>query len=469
MIVYQNVYELTKIIKNTLENQSELTFFKVSGEVSNYKHHSSNHRYFTLKDKQASINVVMFSMYAKDLTFEPKNGDHVTITGQISVYEPSGTYSVRANKMEKVGLGLLYEQFVKLKNDLEKLGYFDESLKKSIPKYPQAIGLVTSKTGAVFHDVFITLEKRYPLIPLYFYQAQVQGATASKSIADQINQANIDKLVDVLIVGRGGGSIEDLWAFNEMPTIEAILNSKIPIITAIGHETDTTISDYVADLRAATPTAAAVFASPNLSDLKAYNNELNHKISTQLIQYLNDKNTRLIHLSEQLNLLSPLNKLTRDREHLHQLNHLLHRNFQIYLVKLKSDVNILVGRLKSPLDKIKYYQDQTYLLKDRLKTHLSNHLIHKKQKLLMLNDQLYPLFEKQIFERSKILSNNIQNLKTLNPLAKIEAGFGLLRQNQKIVTSTIQIKKDDLLEIEIQDAYIKTKIVDIKEKTHGTS
>lgn len=463
MIIYQNVSELTQVVKTSLENNPELTFFKVNGEISNYKHHSSNHRYFTLKDKKSQISVVMFSTYANQITFEPKDGDFVSITGQISLYEPSGTYSIRALKLEKVGQGLLYEKYLKLKADLEKLGYFDQSLKKHLPKFPKAIGVVTSKTGAVLHDITQTLEMRYKLAPLYLYQASVQGGGSAQSIAAQIIKANEDNIVDVLIVGRGGGSIEDLWAFNEIAVIEAILKSKIPIITAIGHETDTTISDFVSDARAATPTQAAVLASPNMLDLMNDIKDLTKHLILSFKRSLDNKSIQILHLSQNLSHLSPLTKLTNDKSKVIQLEKLLTKNFEYVLVKTTSLVNILQKRIISPSEMLNKRKDSFKSFNQMNFINIKAIFNNKKNKFNEINYYLLPNYKDIIINKKQQFFELIQTLKNLNPLSKLDIGFGLISKDNVIVKSSKDIFIDDVIEIKLKDGNIEAKVINKKD------
>ncbi|MFH0766600.1 MAG: exodeoxyribonuclease VII large subunit, partial [Bacillota bacterium] len=282
---YLTVTALTKYIKAKLEGDKHLFSILIKGEISNFKRHSRGHLYFTLKDEGAQMSAIMFSKDASRLEFDPKEGDHVLISGRISVYEPSGTYSLQVSSMKLDGIGELYLKYEALKKDLLEKGYFSEEHKKPIPKFPKVIGVVTSPTGAVIEDIKNTVSRRYLLTEIHLYPALVQGPGSAESIHNQILYANARNEVDVLIVGRGGGSIEDLWGFNEMPVIQAIYDSKIPIITAIGHETDYTISDFVSDLRAPTPTAAAELATPNKEDLLLKISESIAQIEYKTSQY----------------------------------------------------------------------------------------------------------------------------------------------------------------------------------------
>jgi exodeoxyribonuclease VII large subunit len=282
---YLTVTALTQYLKLKLENDPHLKKILLKGEISNFKAHSSGHFYFSLKDDKAQISAMMFSTYTKTLSFMPKDGDKVLVEGYISVYEARGSYSISIYAMTLDGIGELFLKYEQLKKEFEALGYFDQSIKKKIPQYPKAIGVITSPTGAVIQDIKNTVSRRYLLTKIVLYPALVQGEGSKDSLVRQIRRANEDNEVDVIILGRGGGSIEDLWSFNEAEVVVAIYESKIPIITAIGHETDTTLSDYAGDLRAPTPTAAAELATPNVSDILE---DLKEK-ERLLNYYMNDK------------------------------------------------------------------------------------------------------------------------------------------------------------------------------------
>ena len=265
-VKYFTVSQYNQAIKNFLDSKSECQNVHMRGEISNYKGHTRGHLYFTLKDEDSKINAVMFSSSAGKLNFEPKDGDEVLVDGRISVYVPNGGYQVYVDKMTLAGNGDLLKKFEELKNKLMEEGLFDQAKKKPIPKYPEKIGIVTAPTGAAIRDILSTIKRRYPLCETLLFPSLVQGELAAPDIVRQIERAQEYDL-DVLIVGRGGGSIEDLWAFNEEIVARAIYASNIPIISAVGHEPDFTIADFVADLRAPTPTGAAEMAVPNMVDL----------------------------------------------------------------------------------------------------------------------------------------------------------------------------------------------------------
>lgn len=311
---YLTVTALSKYIKYKFDHDHHLEEVLLEGEISNFKHHSRGHFYFTLKDENSQISATMFSREAQKVKFDVRDGMKVYVKGRVTVYEPSGSYQINVVEMKSDGIGDLYLAYEKLKKELEKEGYFDPLHKKPIPKYPKAIGVITSPTGAAIRDIINTINRRYPLAHMILYPAIVQGVDAKDDIALQIKKANKDNLVDVLIVGRGGGSIEDLWAFNERVVADAIYDSNIPVISAVGHEIDFTIADFVSDVRAATPTAAAELATPNIEVLKK---NISYYIDTMTkkINYLiNDNKMKLLSLDKRLEINNPISILKRERE-----------------------------------------------------------------------------------------------------------------------------------------------------------
>lgn len=293
-------------LKTILEKDQYLSHFKIKGEISNFKYHSNGNMYFNIKDESASINCIMFKSFAKNLEDEFKEGDQVEIDGSIYLYVKSGGYNINVRKMIKSGVGNLFVEYEKLKKEYQLKGFFNQEHKKAIPKYPNAIGVITAKTGAAIQDIITTLKRRYPVAKVIIYSTLVQGANAKEDIAKNIKRANDDKKCDVLIVGRGGGSIEDLWAFNESVVVDAIWNSNIPIISSVGHETDTTLSDYAADARAATPTAAAEIASPSIQELNNMLSSYQHTAVKALQNQFNYSKHKLEMLTNNQYFLDPL-------------------------------------------------------------------------------------------------------------------------------------------------------------------
>jgi exodeoxyribonuclease VII large subunit len=262
------VTQLNKYLKDRFDEDENLGAILVKGEISNFKNHYTGHLYFTLKDENSLIKCIMFKSYAERLAFKPKDGMKVMVFGSVSVFERDGVYQIYVKSMMEDGMGDLHEQFEQLKAKLEAEGLFDESHKKPIPLYPKVVGVLTSQTGAVIRDIINVSTRRNPNVYIRLLPVPVQGPGAAEKIAEKIKVMNEKKLADVLIIGRGGGSLEDLWPFNEKIVARAIYDSELPIISAVGHETDFTIADFVADLRAPTPSAAAELAVPDVYELK---------------------------------------------------------------------------------------------------------------------------------------------------------------------------------------------------------
>ncbi len=287
------VTDLNKYIKNKIDGDEMLNNVLVKGEISNFKNHYTGHMYFTLKDESSLIKCVMFKSYTTHLSFMPKDGMKVMVLGSVAVFERDGVYQIYAKAMKEDGLGSLYTAYEELKKKLEQEGLFEVAHKKKIPFMPKTIGVLTSNTGAVIRDIINVSTRRNPGVHIRLYPVPVQGPGAAEKIAEGIKFMNENKLADVLIIGRGGGSLEDLWPFNEEIVARAIYDSELPIISAVGHETDFTIADFVADLRAPTPSAAAELAVANIDDvretLKLYNNRykvaLKKKIELMRLSY----------------------------------------------------------------------------------------------------------------------------------------------------------------------------------------
>lgn len=344
---YLTVTALTKYIKYKFDHDYNLEEVLLEGEISNFRHNSRGHFYFTLKDENASISVIMFSSFAKTVKFEPKDGMKVFVKGNVSVYEPQGTYRLNVKEMKSDGVGDLYLAFQQLKSELEKEGLFDPRYKKKLPMFPNTVGVITSPTGAAIRDIINTIGRRYPLTRVVLYPAIVQGDGAKDDIVKQIKLANDQNICDVLIVGRGGGSIEDLWAFNERIVAQAIFDSNIPIISAVGHEIDFTIADFVADMRAATPTAGAEIATPSIDVLKEnikYNVDYMNKV---LKQRFDNMKLYINNLDKRMEALSPINTLNNKKMLLNEYKKQLNILFQSILNNKKNEYRLLENKLQT--------------------------------------------------------------------------------------------------------------------------
>ncbi len=280
------VSDLNQYIKNKIADDEYLNHVLIKGEISNFKNHYTGHMYFTLKDEKSLIKCIMFKSYAQKLRFMPKDGMKVFILGSVSVFERDGVYQIYAQAMEEDGLGDLYTKYQELKEKLEEQGLFDEIHKKKIPKMPKVVGVLTSQTGSVIKDIINVSTRRNPNVYIRLLPVPVQGEGAAEKIAEGIKYMNDNKLADVLIIARGGGSLEDLWPFNEEIVAHSIYNSEIPVISAVGHETDFTIADFVADLRAPTPSAAAELAVPDIYEVKQKINDNQARLRMALLKKL---------------------------------------------------------------------------------------------------------------------------------------------------------------------------------------
>lgn len=352
----KNVYSVGQVnayIKNMFAQDFMMQRISVKGEISNCKYHSSGHIYFTIKDAAGTMSAVMFAGNRRGLRFQMKEGDKVIVTGSIEIYERDGKYQLYAREIELDGAGNLYLRFEALKKELEEMGMFAPEYKKPIPKYIKRLGIVTAPTGAAIQDIRNIASRRNPYVQLILYPALVQGEGAVPSIVNGIQA--LDALgVDVIIVGRGGGSIEDLWAFNEEAVARAIFECETPVISAVGHETDTTIADYVADLRAPTPSAAAELAVFDYTDYKTQMGTLLNAMNRSMQQKLHVTRMKAEHYQTRLNFLSPENKLRENRKYAIDLEEQLHQQMKQILLMKKHRLALLSEQMEgiSPVKKL---------------------------------------------------------------------------------------------------------------------
>ena len=339
------VSQMNEYVRITLASDPVLHGVALIGEISNFKRYSSGHWYFTLKDEEAAINCVMFRQYNLSMSFVPENGEKVRLFGSVSLYAKTGSYQFYSESMVREGTGELYLRFERLKNKLMGEGLFDESRKKALPSFPKGIGIVTSRTGAVVHDIARVTWRRFPGMPLYLYSVKVQGEGAAEEIANGLYQLDRLDTIDIIIVGRGGGSMEDLWPFNEEVVARAIADCRKPVVSAVGHETDFSISDFVADVRAATPSHAAELIVPLKSsiteDIFQLQNAMENALTYQLHQHKNQLNL----LAERLKTLSPENRYTRMMTSVHDLEHRISIGYRNALHRKQMQLETLLRQI----------------------------------------------------------------------------------------------------------------------------
>lgn len=380
----------------------------------------------------------MFRTQASKLSFKPEEGMKVFIRGDVNVYEASGVYQLYAQTMEPDGIGGLFVAFNQLKERLQKEGLFNQNFKQPIPQYPKTIGVLTATTGAAIRDICTTIKRRYPQAEILIYPTLVQGAGAAPKITENIYLANRHALCDVLIVGRGGGSIEDLWAFNEEIVARAIFESRIPIISAVGHETDTTIADFVADLRAPTPTAAAELAVPNQQQL--YQQILHHQsiLHQMMTSRLNFERNRLTKLQNSYPLATPERLYRPFIERLAQTDAALQNATKLYLLNEKSKLQTIDSKMKlhSP----------------------SYQLSAAKQQLSHQTELLTQRMQQQLVQSKVAFTNQLRMLEALNPLALMSKGFSVAYKEENVVKSIHELEKGDTLHVTFQDGFAEAKV-----------
>lgn len=417
---YLTVSAVTRYLKAKFDIDENLQTVYLKGEISNFKAHTSGHFYFSLKDENSKINAIMFRSNASKVIFKPADGMKVLVTGRISVYEAMGSYQIYVDEMLEDGVGNLYIAFEQLKKKLQAEGLFDEAHKKPIPRIPKRVGIVTASTGAAIRDIMTTIKRRFPICETILFPTLVQGENAKDDIVRNIKRAE-DYDLDVLIVGRGGGSIEDLWPFNEEIVARAIYDCEIPVISAVGHEIDFTIADFVADLRAPTPTAAAELAVPNMSDLKKHIDQLSIRLNEAIYKKVNYLKLYLDSVKNSFVIKNPGVMFENRKQSLDLMN-----------TKLNELMLGKVDKMKNELEKIK----KSYVLTN--------------PKLLYKDNVV-------------CLKNIIDKLELLNPLNILSRGYSITYMNDKALKSVKEVKKDDVLKIKLYDGMLETRVSKIEE------
>jgi exodeoxyribonuclease VII large subunit len=453
-----SVSELTASIKKHLESRYPIVFVK--GEISNFKEQASGHLYFTLKDLESQISAVLFRGNTRELKRLPKNGDQVIVQGEINVYAPRGSYQIIIRKLDYLGLGELLMQLQALKDKLEKQGWFASSRKKTLPKFPRTIGVVTSPTGSVIQDILHVLNRRFAGFHLILNPVKVQGEGAASEIAQAIEQFNRYGLADVLIVGRGGGSLEDLWAFNEEKVAAAIFHSKIPIISAVGHETDFSIADFVADVRAPTPSAAAEIAMLETSHHLHQLNQTKNRLRAGILTELQHTRKQLDHFKRHPCIAAPFSIIEPYLQRVDDLRcdlqlciERLFQEKQMQLVAVKKQAIAL-----KPLNQILGLKQKLSILAKTIQTTLLQQYATRKKlfNAPALRINLEQRLKEQIGRRAQKLSQLISHLKGIDPKNLLSKGYCILfhEKKQSVILSAQELDAEDKVRLQLHDGKV---------------
>ena len=441
------VSELSRLIKATLEDN--FYNIRVKGEISGLKTNYSSGYYFDIKDEFAKLKCIIFKSDIRKIRCELKEGMSVTVYGRLNLYEPRGEYSFIVSEIEPFGYGELYVMFERLKEKLKKEGLFDESRKKTIPFLPERIGIVTSRSGAVLHDMVKIIKARFENVSIIFANASVQGLNAATEIAGAIELLNKyserERKIDVIIVGRGGGSIEDLWAFNEEITARAIYNSKIPVISAVGHETDFTIADFVADRRASTPSNAAEISVPVKSELIRQVESLNARLQSAVYKIILNKKNSISHLIQNIEKVSPQRMIENKKI---RINDLVENMLELVAGKINL-LNINISHLRTRL----FLKNPSNILKER-RLHING-----------LSEKLEKSALSRILNYRNIISSEKKALNSLSPYNVLKRGYSItFNEQNSVVSSVSQVKVNENLILLLSDGRLKTKVISAAEK-----
>ena len=439
---YLSVTTLTKYLKMKFDKDPYLERVYLTGQVSNFRKRPT-HQYFSLKDDRAVIQATIWSGIYQKLGFDLEEGMKINVVGRVQVYEPSGSYSIIIEKAEPDGVGALAIQFEQLKKKLSEEGLFQERFKQVIPQFAKRIGVVTSRSGAVIQDIITTVSRRFPGVEIVLYPTKVQGEGAAEEIARNIARANEREDLDVLIIGRGGGSIEDLWAFNEEIVVRSIFESRLPIISSVGHETDVTLADFVADKRAATPTAAAELATPVTKlDLLTYLQNQEKRMATAVQNTLSKKKEALRTLSQSVIFRQPERLYDGYLQRVDQLQLRLKQSINTELVRQQQKVLEQVHRLEqlSPINKVHRYQDRLLQFEK------------------LLRSQMAVVYDAKVAE-VKRLSEALLMLDTSRIVAR---GYAIVKKEDAVVSSAKDLKKTDQVTLMMRDGQVELEVKDVK-------
>lgn len=444
---YLSVSDLNYYINLKFKNDPYLHQVFLKGELSNFRYRRNSHQYFSLKDEKAKINVVMFRSAFEKLKFKPEEGMKVYVSGYIGVYPPQGSYQFYAQTMEPAGLGELYERLRQLQEKLSKEGLFAAEHKKRLPRFPDKIAVVTSASGAVIHDIMVTANRRFPHAEIDLFPAQVQGETAAASLVNAMEQIKerADEY-DVMIIGRGGGSLEDLWPFNEEEVVRSVYSMPMPVISSVGHETDTTLCDLVADARAATPTAAAEYATPNLSDELAGLHQLQSRLLTSMQSCIRER-------KQALQRISPI----------------MREPMRLYDQQAQS-VDQLAGRLMQIIKVILQNNRQNLKISEqKLLAQSPKRLLERtKQSNDYLNQRLFSAMKTFLKDKRTLFQQQVQTLEDISPLKVLGRGY-IYTSNQagETVMSVKNIAKDEVLNLHFADGNAEAKILEVEDNENA--
>ncbi|MNB73179.1 Exodeoxyribonuclease 7 large subunit [compost metagenome] len=446
-----SIKDLNRYIRMKLDSDTVLSDVWIRGEISNFTHHGSGHMYFTLKDESSRIKAIMFASHNQRLPFVPKEGSRVIARGNVTVYERDGQYQFYATHMQPDGIGSLYLAYEQLKKKLEQEGLFDQGRKRPLPRYPKCIGVVTSPTGAAVRDILITLHRRFPQVEIVLYPVLVQGKTAAPSIVKAIRNLNAIGEADVLIVGRGGGSLEELWAFNEEAVARAIAESDIPVISAVGHETDFTIADFAADLRAATPTAAAELAVPSSAELMSQLRQQQRLLRQGLQRRAQRGRERLDALRRSPALTNPRRPLLQHAQRLDMLQQRLTRALESKAARAR---------------------DRQAVLHHRLERHSPREgVIAARQRAESAKRELAATMRAAIGNKRARFAAELKALDALSPLKVMARGYSLVydEKEQHLIKSLGEVQLGDLVVVKLADGQLDCQVWGMKEdaKEHG--
>ena len=441
---YLSVTTLTKYLKMKFDKDPYLERVYLTGQVSNFRKRPT-HQYFSIKDDHAVIQATIWSGVYQKLGFDLEEGMKINVIGRVQIYEPSGGYSIIIEKAEPDGIGALAIQFEQLKKKLSEEGLFQESFKQALPQFPKRIGVVTSRSGAVIQDIITTVSRRFPGVDILLYPTKVQGEGAAEEIARNIARANQQEDLDVLIIGRGGGSIEDLWAFNEEIVVRAIFESRLPVISSVGHETDVTLADFVADRRAATPTAAAELATPVTKlDLLTHLQNQEKRMTTAVQNVLFKKKEALKKCSQSVIFRQPERLYDGYLQRLDQMQLRLKQSLRTQISDNKEKLQIRRHKLMqlSPVTKVQRYQDR----------------LEQMDKLL--RSQVALVYDAKVAE-VKRLSEALIMLDTSRIVAR---GFAIVKKDESVVDSVANLNKKDLVTLLMRDGQVELEVKDVKTK-----